>query len=442
MRVHCIGIGGIGLSALAQFCQERGDEISGTDCDLQREIIPILLSKKISVTTHENSCLWDDEAGKIDLILYSEAIDKNHSELIQARKLGINCQTYFAYLGEISREFYTIAVAGTHGKTTTTGLIASGFQATNFLATIICGARTKSLNNGNFFPGKNNFLLVEACEYRRNFRFLQPQIVILTRINFDHPDSFVDEEDYQQAFVELLNGVQIVIAHQDDKKALKIIAKAKVPKVFLIEKISQENLSLKINGNYNQENAQLAMKLAEILPTISDKLSPNYTKDFSQENFKKGLENYQGATRRQEFLQTIKGVNFYSDYAHHPVEISATIEGFSTAFPEKKIAVIFEPHQLSRTIKFTDEIIDALQKADFVGLFPIYQARDTKKDAEEMSIEIFLGKFPEKILKQIKIIKNNNDVNNFLQQFSPDYCIFMGAGRIDDFAKNYLQKQQ
>jgi len=397
MKIYFSGIGGIGISGLAQFCLKQGHEILGSEPspNAQTQYLQNLGAEIFETQVTEN--LPED----LDLFVYTEAVSETNPERQEATRRNLKQRSYFEYLGEVTSQMNLIAVAGSHGKTTTTGLIAAGFKACGFDASVFIGSTLPELDHQNFYAGSNDWCVIEACEYRNNFRFLEPNIVILTNLEYDHPDAFPTEESYFQAFKDFCG------------KADKII-----------DQPTHQNLSLKLMGQHNQENASLALALAEHL-------------ELDLEKFKAGMAQFTGAGRRQEFLGEINDIKIYDDYGHHPTEINATLAGFRERFPESKIALIYEPHQFCRSHMFFDAFCQSLSQADFLGLYPIYEARDSEEDKAAVSIQ----KFQENI-QNSQIIKNISDVQAFSQQLSPgDILLFMGAGVITHLANNVTSQK-
>ena len=451
MKIHFIGIGGIGISGLAQFCYHRGDTIQGSDL-AESAIFPVLRKLNIPLFLNQSA---DNITNDIDLVVYTEAIPENNPELVQAGEMQIACKTYFEYLGEISKDYYTVAIAGTHGKTTTTGLVAAGCLEAGFDATFLVGSTLKEFNGSNFRASlttphhsrvggnpqkamdpcfrrdegnkiackknKKPCLIVEACEYRDNFRFLEPDIVVLTSLEWDHIDYFKSEELYCDSFAKLINKAKTVIYHYDE------LLIARVLQNFTGERIAVPRQSdnstqflLKIFGEFNERNALLALTLAEKL-------------DLKMNKFKLGLGKYEGAGRRQEFLGEKNGVQFFDDYAHHPTEVSALLQGFRKKFTNSKIGLIYEPHQYSRTREFFDEFLTAFKQADFTALWPIYAARDTEED-KQFRLEQFL-----EIDDDLRVIRNNDEIDSFVSQFGAgDIIIFCGAGKISEIGREWM----
>ncbi len=415
MKIHFIGIGGIGTSALAQYCLRRGDSVTGSNQG-ETEIIPKLREQGMKVMIDGQKT--DNIPEVCDLVVYSEAISEENPERQEATKRKITQKSYFESLGEISKDFRTIAVAGTHGKTTTSGMIAAGSLAADFSATFFVGSTLKEFGGSNFHSGTNEYAVIEACEYRENFRFLHPEIIVLTNVEWDHPDYYQTEEQYLKAFQSFLAKAKTVIFHEEDVMATKLLQTLSVEKI----PVKRTSLDLSVSGDHNQANAALAMQLAKYL-------------ELDLENFKQGLEQFTGAGRRQEYLGEKNGVNIFDDYAHHPTEVRATIQAMREKFPESKIVVIFEPHQFSRTRVFLDEFVEALNTADEVGLFPIYEARDSQEDKATVSIE----SLQEKIAGSVSV-KTKEEADQFLQKFEKgDAVVFMGAGRISGFVREFLE---
>lgn len=415
MKIHFVGIGGIGTSALAQLCLARGDEISGSDV-CETEIFPALRKLDIKLFTEQKA---ENVADDIDILVYSEAVPIDNPERMKAAEQGRPQYSYFAYLGKVAENYKVIGVAGTHGKTTTTAMIARGLQETDFDPSVIVGTTLREFGGSNFHLGTDNWLVVEACEYRENFRFLKPDIAILTSVEHDHFDAFPTEESYFSAFENFVKNSKLVIYHQHDTGAEKVLENYKGARLAMPEQseYSWEYL-LKVSGEYNYDNATLALGLASELK-------------LNTEDFKRGLGKYEGAGRRQELIGEWRGVKIYDDYAHHPSEISALLQGFRKKYLKAKIGIIFEPHQHSRTAALLGEFVEALQLADKIGLFPIYPARDTEEDKKNMPDSKFRAAVPNSVE-----IDSLEDAKKFLTQFGPgDLVIFCGAGNISSFVR-------
>ncbi len=423
MKLHFVGIGGIGTSGLAQLCAHLGHKISGSNLG-SNPVFERLQADGFTnlYDTHEAHNLPSDA----DLLIYSEAIPEQNPERERAKELGIRETSYFAYLGEISQNYKTIAVAGTHGKTTTTGLITAGFQACNFDATILVGSTLDLLEGRNFKAGNSDFLLVEACEYRENFKYLEPDVLLITNLEWDHADYYKSEADYKQAFKNLATKSKNVIYHRSEEAVRELLEDVNTNQLPIPAQSPNSWLGiLNIWGEANQQNATLALALGHFLK-------------LNLETFKTGLSQYKGAGRRQEFLGDKKfgnkTIKVYDDYGHHPTEIKATIEAFKSQHPKAKIALFYEPHQYSRTAQFFSEFAEAFKHADHCALFPIYEARDTAEDKASVSLEDFIADNPK--LKKFSTIDEANVLARSLND--GDLLLFMGAGKISQFAHKFM----
>lgn len=414
MNIHFVGIGGIGISGVAQFCALRGDRVTGSDIG-ESEIFPSLRKAGIRISMPQKA---ENVPLDTDLIVYSEAVASDNPERVFAQQNNIPQKSYFEFLGEIARDYRVIAVAGSHGKTTITGMIAAGFQSSRHDASVFVGSTLPELGGSNFHKGTNDWMVVEACEYRRNFRFLKPEIVVLTSMEWDHPDSYPTESSYFEAFQEFIKPAQKVIFHADDQgaeKALQGFSGTQIPVS------SSGEIELSVFGEHNQRNALLALEVAKTL-------------ELSEERFRIGLSHFRGAGRRQEFLGEVDGVKIYDDYGHHPTEIRSVLSAFRKKFPDSRIGIIYEPHQFSRTREFFDGFIEALKLADQAALFPIYEARDSDADKAAVSLDHLIAQ-----ISGACKVENFENVHEFLSSLREgDILLFMGAGKISSFARKFL----
>lgn len=234
------------MSALARWCQHEGMVVTGSD-QSESEITHKLQEEGITF-------LFPQEASHVqkdtDIFVYSEAVSQDHPERQGAKKLGIPQYSYFEYLGKMTEGKKLVAVAGTHGKTTTTGLIASGCMLAGLNPTVVIGAQTPALKDSNFRAG-SDLCIVEACEYRENFRFLNPEIVVLTNLELDHMDYYKNEADYIQAFQTFIRDAKIIICHKEDPKVEKLL-EGFSGKVIFANSIP---LQLQLIGRHNESNA-------------------------------------------------------------------------------------------------------------------------------------------------------------------------------------------
>jgi UDP-N-acetylmuramate--alanine ligase len=416
-KIHCIGIGGIGLSALARYYNHAGVSVSGSDSH-ESALTKTLSSENIKVFAdgHREENLPDDA----DLVIYTIAISSDNEELIKAHRLGCKLMTYPEALGELTRTKKTICISGTHGKTTTTAMFYKVFVACGISPTVIVGSLVKDNkeNFTNFIAGDSEYLIIESCEYRRSFLNYTPAHMIVTNIEADHLDYYKDLDDIKLAFQEFVNKLDnkektAYLAIHDEERYLN--AKDNVKKV-LVDQIEMATIDLSVPGIHNRKNAQLVIGLANALGLDSA-------------DIRRGLKSFTGTWRRQEYKGEFYGATFYDDYAHHPSEIKATLQAFREKFPDKKIIVCFQPHLYSRTKLLFQDFVTAFTDADQVVLLPIYAARenyDPSINSEILSREI------ENINKKSIVLQNVGDLYSYMQIHANKNTVFitLGAGDI------------
>lgn len=391
MKIHCIGIGGIGLSALAQLLKHQGHAVTGCD----RSLSPVtdkLMSAGIMVAQgHDARHITED----LDLLVYSDAVPEDQSERVRARELGIEQKSYAEALGEIANESQClIAVAGTHGKTSTTAMLIDVLEAGGLDPTAVVGslrAKTKS----NFKNGSDNYFVVEADEYLRHFLYFLPKVLVITNIDADHLDYYKDLADVQSAFRALVEKVPadgFIICDPNDPNVAPVLEERIKAKPF------NKRLSLYPDGIVDYKkyyDTELPMKVlplqrinAAAVLAVADILK------IDQSVAKKALSEFTGTWRRFEFKGSTKdGALVYDDYAHHPKEISMTLASVREMFPEKKIIVAFQPHLYSRTKLLLSGFATAFKDADEVIVAPIFAAREEPDPA--ISSEILAQKITE-----------------------------------------------
>lgn len=346
-KIFFIGIGGIGISALAKMAISRGIEVLGiNDEESPKTLDPLRDAGAIIFYQNELKELPD-----ADMYVYSDAWIYRGPELIADAKLrGVPVLSYFEALGVFAREYKVIAIAGTHGKTTTTAMVAEVLLAAGLDPTVVVGSFVKKFGS-NFREGKSEYLVVEADEYNRHFLNFRPFIAVVTNIEADHLDCYRDLADIQDAFDKFLSKSQNKI--QDYSKYLD-----KVP-------------PLAVPGVHNRMNAAAALAVADML-------------HIDEKEAQDSLANFQGTWRRLEKKgETEGGTTVYDDYAHHPTEIRASIEALRELYPTgaKKITVLFQPHLFSRTKALFGDFSKSFKGADRVLLLPIYFAREAQDES-------------------------------------------------------------
>jgi UDP-N-acetylmuramate--alanine ligase len=413
---HFIGIGGIGISAIARMLLLQGKKVSGSDLanseiteDLQKLGAMIYFDQK-QENVGENT----------EVVIYTVAIDQNNPELKKAKDLNIICKSYPEALGELTETMRTIAVSGTHGKTTTTAMIAHIMNNLGLDPTVIIGSKMLGVDS-NFKKGSSDYLVVEACEYKKSFLNLTPQILIITNIEEDHLDYYKDLNEIMDAFKELAERVKdggFIITNLNNENIKKVIESANLKsgvKVFDYSNI-EIPIDTKIEGEHNIDNAKSAIRAISCIFTDKEKI-------------KKSLFGFKGTWRRMGFKGERSGNIYFDDYAHHPTAIKLTLEGVRQKYKDKKIVCAFEPHQQSRTREFFDQFVDSLAVADYIFIAPVYITRE-KDDGITTNSKI-VDKLRESG-SDAKTVENPEELKNYIQKLNRnDLCvILMGAGDI------------
>lgn len=415
MNIHFVGIGGIGVSALAQYYLAKGDKITGSDLS-KSDIIDLLKKKGAKIITGKHSA--KNLPPRTDLVIYTPAVRPDNPELKNAKKLNIKVKSYPRALGYLTKDFFTIAISGTHGKSTTTSMLALILAQSGLDPTVIVGTKLKEFGESNFRMGKSKYLVIEADEYQASFLNYSPKIIVLTNIEEDHLDYYKDINHILKTFKEYIKKTEVVIANRDDRNIKRIIKSAgKKVRCFGFPKT--KGLKLKIPGEHNVYNAMAAMEVARYLG-VGDSESI------------KSLNKYNGSWRRFEMIKAGDNI-LVSDYGHHPTEIKKTLLAAREKFGKKKIACIFQPHQYERTAFFLDDFAKSLKMsgADKVIILDIYEV--SGREGKNIKREVDSRKLVEMIGNDSVIYaKNEKDALKKALEIMglKDVLIIMGAGDI------------
>lgn len=426
-RAYFIGIGGIGVSALARKYLSEGWEVAGSDRAGSR-ITAELEKLGAKVYLEQKS---ENISGNLDLVIYTIAVSLDQAELARARELGLKVLSYPEALGELSRSHFTIAVSGTHGKTTTTAMLAQIALAAGLEPTVIVGSLLHN-NQTNFIAGASDLLIVEACEYRRSFLNLSPRILIITNIEADHLDYYRDLADIQTAFGELASKLPsdgALICDKTDANLQSVVKIAEKVGCKIIDyKKIKTDFELKVPGAHNIKNAQAALAVASELHLLYHIVLES-------------LENFAGTWRRFEYKGEMEKskAKVYDDYAHHPSEIRATLSGARELAGENKIWAVFQPHLYSRTKQLFTEFSESFANADEVILADIYAAREIA-DPETSSARLAQAS-KNRSGEPAKYFASFSEIADYLKQNvkSGDLVITMGAGDIGQVAELLLK---
>lgn len=426
------------MSALAQVsAQVDGAEITGSDVSERFFTDAVLERAHISVLNFDANNVVN-----ADLVVASAAYGKDHPEIARALELGIPVLTYPQYLGRLMSKKRGIAISGTHGKTTTTAMVGLTLLQAEIDPTIIVGSDVPSIG-GNAYSGKGEFFLAESCEYRRHFLNYSPEYLVITNIEFDHPDYFKDVQDVISAFVELAqkvpaNGRVFVWAEDPNRKYIQ--SKAPITSFGLSEeadiqareiKFHDEGSSMKIYafgeylgdmhlhvaGKHNILDALAAIALCLAIGVPAPKVLES-------------LSQFSGTKRRFEHVGTNGGALIVDDYAHHPTEIRSTLEGARLSFPDRRIRAIFQPHTFSRTEKLLDEFSHAFNAADEVVIAEIF-ASAREKNLNAISASTLAERMQSQGIN-VRFINSLEGIQDYLAQtLTPkDLVLTLGAGDI------------
>lgn len=410
-RAYMVGIGGIGMSALAQYLKHAGHIVSGEDRD-ESPTVSLLREKGVDVFVPGG--VLPDDAG---LVIYSDAVPESHPVRIQAHARGIMQRSYFEALGEVSKKARTIAVAGTHGKTTTTAMLAKILERAHKNPTALIGSIVRDFGS-NFVVGVPNLFVVEACEYRDHLLKLSPEILVITNIELDHTDYFPNLESLQHTFRTAVARVPkhgVIVTNPYDPVIAGALDRAQAP---ILDYTTVKVPELALIGEFNRANAKAAK-------AASKAAFP----DLLEEGIDVALSDFKGAWRRFEYRgETPKGALVYDDYAHHPTAILKTIEAARKKFPDRRIVVAFHPHLYSRTKSFLNEFADALAHADFAVVAPIYAARE--EPDPRVTHDVLADLAAERGGDVVALDSFDEIRHRLLQEDETSLIITMGAGDI------------
>lgn len=452
-HIHFIGIGGIGMSGIAEILNSMGYRISGSDMK-DSQIIERLRSLGIKVYIGHAP----ENANDSDIIVYSSAIKQDNPEIQFAKQANIPVLPRADMLAELMRLKYSVAIAGTHGKTTTTSMTGSVLDAAGFDPTIIVGGIVRSLSNTNARLGSGKFLIAEADESDRSFLRLLPTIAVITNIDEDHLDNYHDIHDIKEHFLRFassipFNGSVILcgddentaeIAEQLDKKKITYGFNADAdmravnPKygtmsseyTFAANGMPLGNIRLNVPGKHNVLNSLAALSVGLDLGISFDKI-------------KAGIESFEGVRRRYEIIysNSTRKIFIVDDYAHHPAEIFTVIES-ARQMGKYRLVTVFQPHLYSRTMKLCKNFGKVLALSDITVTTGIYPAREAP--VEGVTGEILHREILKHKKNDVYYVEDKEELPAFLSRFIDDNTafLFVGAGDIDKFSLQFRQKME
>ncbi|WP_448583621.1 UDP-N-acetylmuramate--L-alanine ligase [Thermocrinis sp.] len=442
-NLHFVGIGGIGMSGIAQVLLQMGYKVSGSDLkDNKNTQLLRSMGAKIFIG-HRRENVGDGQ-----VVVYSSAVSENNPEIQEAKRRGIPVISRGEMLAELFRLKEGIAVCGSHGKTTTTSMIAYVIHEGGYDPTVIVGGILKSFGS-NAKLGRDNLIVSEADESDGSFLKLRPTVSVITNIDKEHLGFYKDIEQIKQAFLEFANSVPFYgfcVMNADDPNSMELIPRVskkvitygiQKPAQIKAESLSQESgyytfevlwkdkpigkVKLGVPGKHNVYNA-----LACISVCLEMDIPPKVMFD--------ALASFKNAERRLEFKGEFNGCPIYDDYGHHPTEIKVVLDSLREMYPEKKILIVFQPHRYSRTYYLFDEFAQVLKQADLCIITDIYPA------GEENTYNVSSKMLAERV--QCPYFPNKEDVFSWLEDNAKDCVIlFMGAGSIGKWSEELLNER-
>ncbi len=430
-RIHFIGIGGIGMSALAKYFLFKNFKISGYD-RIETNLTQNLFNEGAFIKYEDNINLFPN-IGEIDLVVYTPAITEDNNQMKFFKENKIPMYKRAKVLGMITNNYNTIAIAGTHGKTTTSSISAHIINRSQKGGVAFLGGIANNYNS-NILLSKGNLAVVEADEYDRSFLELKPNTIVLTSMDADHLDVYEKRVNVEESFLEFTDlisdrnklivenslkgyfGQSLTYGFSSESDLQIINLKIKNNSYSFDFKYQDElhaGFTFKLPGRYNLLNAAGAVFSCLI-------------NGISFDNIKEGLDSFSGVKRRFEVHVENHRYIFIDDYAHHPKEIKVLINAIREFYPKRKIKGIFQPHLFSRTRDFIHEFSDSLSMLDELIILPIYAARERPIEGVSSSVLYEMVNLDKKFLS-----KGGDDYFNQLYSKSPCVIVTIGAGDIN-----------
>jgi UDP-N-acetylmuramate--alanine ligase len=439
-NIYFLGIGGIGMSAIARWFRAQGFLVGGYD-KTSTELTERL--KEEGMDLH-----YDNQVGRIPtafykkeetLVVLTPAIPKDNIELKHFQDSGYTILKRSQVLGLLTKDMFTIAVAGTHGKTTTSSMAAHVLKACEMKVNAFLGGITVNYESNLLIGEKNGVVVVEADEFDRSFLTLYPNIAVITSTDADHLDIYGEAEEVKKSFALFAsqikeNGKLFLRAGLDigkpkgveikdyawDGKSIRTENLRVENGNFVFDYVSPthkiENISMQVPGFHNAENALAAISIALEMGMEPVKV-------------KAGIESFKGVKRRFQYILRSNKIVYIDDYAHHPTEIEAFLKSVKKLYPEKKVTCIFQPHLFSRTRDFMDGFAESLSLPDKLILLDIYPARELPMEGVTSKV-VF-----DKVTLKDKILCTKSELMAVLEKEETDILVTVGAGDIDTFVK-------
>ena len=444
--IYFIGIGGIGMSAIARYFLSQGKKVGGYD-RTRSELTDQLSTEGVNIHYTDDLSLIPDNFKDIKqtLIVFTPAIPESHTELNYFREHGFRLLKRSQVLGEITRSAKGLCVAGTHGKTTTSSMIAHLLKQSHVDCNAFLGGILRNYDNNLMLSLQSDLVVIEADEYDRSFHTLSPYMAVITSVTPDHLDIYGTEEAYREAFIHFTsliknNGILLMESNVDIHPDLHPSVKFYTYSGNVVN-LQKKNLPDFYANNIRVENASIFFDFIAPDKILRDMelgvpveiniyngvaaMAIAYLNGLTDEELREGMKSFRGVKRRFDFHIKTADLVLIDDYAHHPEELEASISSVKKLYPDKKLTVIFQPHLYTRTRDFQDEFAAALSLADQVVLIPIYPARE--EPIPNISSEMLL----EKITATEKQFCRKEELISRLDKKNLEVVLIAGAGDIE-----------
>jgi len=450
-KLHFVGIGGIGMSGIAEILLDQGFKVSGSDRALSEVTERLQNLGAITFEGHRASNIAND----VDTVVYSSAVQPDNPEILEAQRRKIPIVRRAEMLAEVMRLKYGIGIAGTHGKTTTTSMTSLVLMEGGLDPTVIVGGKLSGLGGTNARLGRGEFIVVEADEFDRSFLSISPTIAVLTTLETDHLDCYRDLEDIKSAFIQFANKVPFygfVILCLDEPALLDIMPNLSKKKIityglnpqadvqaidirhkdntttYTIIRGNKElgTITLQVPGKHNVQNSLGAIAVGLELGVPFEKI-------------KSGIEKFAGVYRRWEKKGEVNSIAVYDDYAHHPTECRATLSGVKAGW-RRRVVCVFQPHLYSRTRDFYEDFGKSFLLSDVLVVTDVYPARE--EPIQGVTGELIVNAAKQFGHKDVHYVSDKKQVPAFLKTIVKpgDIVITMGAGDIWKYGEEFLKQ--
>jgi len=440
-KVHFIGVGGIGMCGLAELLHNLGAQVTGSDAGENMQTVRL---KEMGIPVYKGHD--EGNLGECEVVVYSSAVKEDNVEFREARRRKIPLIRRAEALAQIMNLKRGIAVAGTHGKTTTTSLTSSIFLQAGLDPTIIVGGRLDVIKSTAAL-GKGDWLIAEADESDGSFTHLSPEIVIITNIDNDHLDYYKSFQNLENAFLDFATRIPfygVAIVCGDDANLMKLFKQFGKRWISYGLEAHNDYVIKKMDSHWDVSRE--GRKIGEMRPSMPGQhnalnsmaaILAGMQAEISFEVGAKAIGSFGGVDRRFQHKATIRGIDFYDDYGHHPTEVRAVLAGFKERFPERRLVTVFQPHRYSRTKICWDDFLQCFDDTDALFVTDIYAAGEAPIEGVTAQKLVEDIQHPDRRLVSRKEDPHLNAVRDFLK--TGDILLTLGAGDISKLGEQMTE---